>query len=165
MHLYLVIARDEVPKQFHILKSVGYLWIPAIFTLIIIPLLYSFFINKSLRELLIITLLFIIISSTISLSVMNISRNFSGGDDVYMFIFGVFGINPISSIDTPICAPYGLKTVLAGPEEKIELCPLQKYGLFIEIITLSLISFIVIGISMVADLGFRYPPAAHASIR
>ncbi len=142
-----------ITKILRQLKYVNFLWIPAIITIMLIPLFYSFFIKKSTKELAIIAILFILISSVVSLPIMSIMKNSvkeSKGDaPIAILLLEVFSINSVTLIDSPICAPYSAKAINSGPDEKVEVCPLQKFGFFVELIIVNIIAFIIILLSMI----------------
>ena len=134
------------------LKYVNYLWIPAIIAIILIPLIYSIFIKKSIKDLAIIAILFVLISSIVSIPIMSIAKNTireSNGDArIAIPLLEVFSINPISLIDSPICAPYVARSINSEPNDQVKLCPLQKYGFFTEIIIVGIVGFIIILLSL-----------------
>lgn len=140
-------------KSFHYLKYADYSWIPTIIAIILVPLTYSFFIKKSIKELAIISILFILISSIISIPIMilmkNSIRESKGDAPIALPVLEIFSMNPITLIDSPICAPYSAGAINAGPNEEIEVCPLQRYGFFIELIIVGIIAFIIIFLSMI----------------
>ena len=145
--LYLFIT-----KIFRQLKYTNHLWVPAVVAIILIPLIYSIFIKKSVKELTVITILLILISSIISLPIMNMMKNSireSKGDaPVAISILEIFSINPMTLIDSPVCAPYTAVEVNSGSNENIKVCQLKKYGFFAELIIVGIVAFIITILSM-----------------
>ncbi len=135
------------------LEYVTYLWIPAIIVIILIPLIYSFLSKKSIKELAIITLMFILISSIVSIPIMGIMKNSiresKGNAPIAILTLTIFSMNPITSIDSLICAPYSAKAINVGSNDQVKVCPLQKFGFFIELIIVGIMAFIIIFPSMI----------------
>lgn len=82
------------------------LWPNALIVSVIIPLIYAFLIkNRSIKELLILTTLFVIISSTISYASNLGLRGFIiAQSDTASFIGLIFGSTPASSLSLAICS-------------------------------------------------------------
>jgi hypothetical protein len=120
------------------------LWIPVIIILILIPFVYSLIIKKTIKDCIIISFLFVLLSSIISLPLLAVLRNViinSEGNPVVIFIRDIFNTNPQSVIANAICVPYYIKGLLD--------CPIDYFGTFIGIILLSLIAFVIISVSMI----------------
>ena len=140
-------------------------WMVPIFIIVLIPFIYSiFFIKKSVKGLIGIAFLFVLISSVISLLMMALlngiainSENASSAK-LPLFVGGIFSANPVTSIDSTICTPYLVEGIKGAGTES---CPLHsKVGPFLEIIILSLISFIIMSLSMILGNVFskKYNP-------
>lgn len=138
-------------KNMNLLKhnQLLWLWIVSVIALIIIPLLYSLLIKKSVKEVAAIALLFIVLSSAIFLPLKIITSNaiHSYKDGFLLFATDVFTNNPVSLIVSPICLPITLQNIRQNSNELV--CVLQKYGSFAEIVFSTIISFIIVYLSMI----------------
>ena len=125
--------------------SMNLLWIPFFVILILIPLIYSIKIKKELNELLLIALFFVVISAVISLPLMTYLGSLISKEKIasstLINIREIFGQNPQSVIANPICLPLYVKNNNAT-------CPLDRFGTIVGILSISIMAFAIITISM-----------------
>ena len=131
---------------------IGPLWSVLLFVCII-PLFFALFSKLSVKELSLVTLVFIFLCASISLPLLGASKaaigNSEGLLELALVSVDTFSVNPFTLLYSPLCAD----NVLMGSDAY--RCPLEQFGLFVELLVLGLAGYLLVLGSLVAGLFVR----------
>ncbi|MBR9677076.1 hypothetical protein GOV04_02970 [Candidatus Woesearchaeota archaeon] len=142
-------------------SAISYSILPkTIIALIVIPFLYSLFVKKNIKEWLLIVFLLVLMSSTISLNLMNSYQEkiveTRARNESFIIKENVFATNSASLIVSTACYSYNVRSINAGPDQLENKCFFYKMHKNISIVLSSIVSFSLIILSVILGNFLRF---------